>query len=322
MSPEPVKFNITLTGELTLEPVQPQPQPPDFIYGMTEPTAVGLYTGDAVTGPRVPETAMANYDGDLTNVAEGEVIDRTIITGRFRPEAAGWVLRDCITEGGTPPAGESIWPAWDLRDGDSEGGTIEHSEIRPSYTGYQMYGLKGGGVTARRSIIRQVVDGVQPHGSGTYPDTTNKRVRLLGCLVDELTTFDDPGQSDGITHNDDVQSAGALEFLEVFGCALHGGRTSCILLQQNQGTFKFVLIIANWLYGNPDTGSTFNTSQNGRGIIGADGGLVVVGNRFSKAGNTPHALVSASTLDSPTFLWRANTYMEDGTEVTASRGSD
>ena len=141
-------------------------------------------------------------------------------------------------------------------------------------------------------------------------------------MVDDLTVFDDPGQSDGITHNDDVQSAGALDLLEVYGCALHGGRTSAILLQQNQGLFKLVFILANWLYGDPDTGSTFNTSQNGRGVIAADGALVVIGNRFSKAGNTPHALISPSTLDSPSFVWRSNTYLEDGTEVVPSRGAD
>lgn len=308
---------------VTVDEVDPTPEPPaDFIYGRTEPTDVGLYTAAAVTGPRVPETSMQTYDGSLTNVAEGEVIDRLIITGRFRPEAARWTLRDSIVAGGQPPAGDTLWPLLDMRDGDSEGGLIEHVEVRPTYQGYEVYGLKGGSVTARRTIIRGVVDGFQPHGSGSYPDTTNKRVRLLGCLVDDLAVFPDPGQSDGITHNDGLQSAGALDYLEVFGCAIYGGRTSAILLQQNQGLYKLVFILANWLYGDPDQGSTFNTSQNGRGIIAADGALVVLGNRFSKAGNTPHALVSGSTLDSPSFAWRFNTYMEDGTEVLPSRGAD
>jgi hypothetical protein len=310
-----------VVGRLTLTPVPLDPGG-GFVLGVTEPTAAGLYTPRAVTGPRVPETSMANYAGDLTNVAPGEVLDRLVISGQFRPESSGWVMRDCITEVGTPPDGESMWPGWDLRDGDVDDGTIEHSEVRPSYNGYEVYGLKGGNVTITRSLIRGTVDGLQPHGSGTYPDTTNKRVTLLGSMVQDLRVFEDPGQSDGIVHGDDLQAAGALDRLLIIGAALHGGRTSCVLLQQNAGLYRVALLALSWLYGDPATGSTFNTSQNGRGPIAAGGLLAVIGNRFSKAGNTPHALVSASTLDSPTFLWFGNTYLEDGTEVTPTRGAD
>lgn len=312
-------FLARFEGLLHLEPVEP-PEPPSWVLGQTEPTDAGLYTPAAVTGPRVPETSMRVYDGDLTNVAEGELLDRLIITGRFRPEASTWTLRDSIVEGGQPPAGESMWPLLDCRES-IDLGTIEHVEARPSWRGYNVYGLKGGNVDVVRSIIRRVVDGAQPHGSGSYPNTTDKRVRLLGCLVDDLTVFDDPGQSDGVTHNDGMQSAGALALLSIVGCALHGGRTSAILLQQNQGLFQRVLVALNWLYGDASEGSTFNTSQNGRGIICADGALAVIGNRFARA-REPVALVSESTLAAASTFWFGNVYMDDGSEVVPRQGAD
>jgi hypothetical protein len=313
-----VDATVHITGSITWD--EPEPDDP-FRLGVTEPTAAGAYTPAAVCLPRVPETSMRTYDGDLTNVAPGEVLDRLIVTGRFRPESSGWVLRDSIVEGGTPPAGESMWPLVDAREGAVHDGRVEFTELRPSTHGFNVYGFKGGNVDVVRSTIRGVVDGAQPHGSGTYPNNTNKGVRFRGVLVEDLRTFDDPGQSDGITHNDGLQAAGALDWFELVGCAIHGGRTSCVLLQQNQGTYRVVIVARNWLYGHPDEGSTFNTSQNGRGVICAGGYLIVAGNRFGR-GNEPVALVAKSTLNAPTTLWVGNTYLDDGSPVEATAGAD
>jgi len=323
-----IPFSLNVSGSITLPswPVPPEPEPPDFTLGRTEPTKDGLYTPSAVVGPRVPETSMRTYDGSFTNLSDGDVVDRMIITGQFNPDATDWVLRDSIVEGGVPPGGETdpmvrnaIWPLFDIRDGAVLEGRIEHSEARPSYQSHEIYGLKGGNVTLYRSLIRGVTDGAQPHGSSSKPA---KRVAIVGSLIEDLVTFDDPNQSDGITHNDGSQSSGLLDLYTVYGSSIHGGRTSALLIQQQSGTYGDIVLAFNWLYGDPSTGSTLNTSQNGNGVIAAGGLFLVIGNRFSKAGKTPHVLISASTLDSPTFIWRWNTYIEDGSEVVPSRGSD
>ena len=321
-------YKVRGTFEANVEFVGDEPEPPEegFVLGRTEPTKEGQYTPSAVTGPRVPETSLVNYAGSFDNLSDGDVVDRLIITGQFNPDATDWILRDSIVEGGVPPGGETdpmvrnaIWPLFDIRDSAVQSGRIEHCEARPTYQSHEIYGFKGGNCTLYRCLIRGVVDGAQPHGSGSNPA---KKVAILGTLIEDLATFDDPNQSDGITHNDGSQASGALDSYVLFGSSLKGGRTSAQLIQQQSGTYGDILIGFNWLYGNPDTGSTLNTSQNGKGVIAASGLFLVVGNRISKAGNTPHVLISESTLESPTFFWRNNTYIEDGSEVVPTKGSD
>src|SRR3954466_15980357 len=173
-----VTGTVTLDLELAWQD-EPEPPPGDgFVLGVTEPTAEGAYTPAARCGPRIPETSMANYAGAFTNVADGETIGRIIISGPFRPEATGWVLRDTIIAGGQPDG--EIFPLLDVRDGAIDAGVIEFTEVRPTHRGYRVYGYKGGNATLNRCVIRGVVDGCQPHGSGSYPDTRDKAARIRG----------------------------------------------------------------------------------------------------------------------------------------------
>lgn len=305
-----------------------------FVLGETEPTALNAYTPRAAVGPRVPETSMTNYAGSLTNVSSGGTLDRLIISGIFKPSVANFTLRDSIVTGGVPPGSSPTsenlwWPMWDIRSSSNAMINVEFCEAAPSFLSHEIYALKGGNATLNRCVIRDTVDGVDAHGGGTYPSNTMKTVRVLGCLIEDLQTFTDPNQSDNITHNDGVQAKGALTLLEVTGSAIYGGRTSCILVQQQVGIYGAVILDRNWLYGHPTLGSTINTSQNSKGVIGAGGGgFTVTNNRISKAGNSPfggttgQCIVASSTRLAGTTTWTGNVYMEDATTVNMTNGSD
>lgn len=309
-----------------------EPFPDEFILGVTQPEAINTFTPAAVVGPRVPEISMTNYGGSLTNVSNGATLERLIITGNVKPSVSTWTLRDSIVMGGVPagsnPASVGlVYPLLDNRSSLNTDIRWEHVEVRPSFNSHEIYGFKGGYGTLYRSIIRGTVDGIQAHGQSATGQ--QKYVDVLGCLVEDLRVFADPNQSgDNITHNDGVQAQGALTRLRIIGSTIRGGRTSCILLQQQTGTYVEVEIDRNWLYGHASLGSTINTSQNGRGVICAGGHLRITNNRISKAGNSPfggttgQVIVSSSTRLAGTTTFTGNTYIEDGTTVAMTNGSD
>jgi hypothetical protein len=305
-----------------------QPFDDTFVLGETEPTALNAFTPAASCGPRVPETSMTNYAGSLTNVSANAVLERMIITGWVKPSVANWTLRDSIvqigepgTAGANPITRNLITPGLDTRASANVNITYEHVEVRPSFHSHEIYGFKGGNGTLYRSIVRGTVDGVQAHGQSATG--IQKRVEIIGSLIEDLRIFEDPTQNDDITHNDGVQGFGALTLLRVRGSAIHGGRTSCILVQQQSGTYGDVEILENWLYGHASLGSTINTSQNGRGVIASGGHFWIRDNRILKAARlNGYCPISPSTIASAGFSWTGNTYMEDSTTANYSSGSD
>lgn len=325
-------YQVTLTGSLTLEPDgggHPDwdpPEPPPVVLGETVPTTLGIHTPAASIGPRVPEVRLTPYAGSFENVADGEVIERLAITGRFSPTAPTFTLRDSLVLGGVPfgddPANspddrEGNWWLLNCVSDAITDGLIEHVEVRPTYRSSEVGGFKGGNVTLANTWIHGVADGAQPHGSKAL----RKFMRMHGCRIDGLEVYPDPGQADGFTHNDGAQASGALDLMEFVGNLIRGGRTSCLLIMQNVGTYTTVLVDRNWLLGDTEEGSTLNTAENGLGPIAADGSFTVSGNRFSKTGHSNHAYIASATLDSPTFLWTPdNVYLEDGSPVTPKRG--
>lgn len=315
---------ITLTGTVTLTGIveSGEPPPPDdpFELGETEPTTRYAFTSAAHIGPRVPEVTLSNYDGTFDNLADGDVVERLAITGRFRPHARTFTLRDSIVLGGEP-AGDDHDPAsrnayfWllDFTDDAIDAGLIEFVEVRPSYQSHEIGGIKGGNVKLSRSLIRGVVDGGQPHGTSQR----RKRFIMHGTRIDHLATFPDPTQSDGWTHTDGNQAAGALDEYDIYGCSIHGGRTSALLIQQSIGTYGVVRVRRSWLYGDTEEGSTLNTSEGEFGPIGVES-FEVTGNRFNRSGRTA-AWIKPATFDSEGFVWADNTY-PDGELVVPKRG--
>lgn len=330
----PLEPWYAIRGELVAKGAK-VPFPSTFVLGETMPDAVGAYTPQAKVGPRVPETSMSNYDGTITN-AGSTPLDRLIITGRFDPNDSVATLRDCKVLGGMPPGYtpdrvNNPYPLWDVRASTNTDITIEYSEIAPSVYNHEIYGFKGGNAHLYRSVIRGTVDGIQAHGSGAYPSNTMKSLIIEGCLIEDLRVHAEPAgnQSDLITHNDGLQATGALTLLKVYGTAIYGGRTSCILIQQSTGLYGDIEIEKNWLIGHPTLGSTFNTSQNGRGAICASGHFWVRNNRMSNTGhlvgsgsNATRFPVSPSTKAAAGWSWTGNTYIEDGTTANVGNGAD
>lgn len=230
----------------------------DFALGQEKPTETN-------TGPRVGETSLANYAGDVTNVAKGEVLDRLNITGRWLANNP-CTLRDSQILGGPAPTyGTTHAHASARLSGTEMPMRFEHVKIAPSHRTVDSYGFEWGGIDAYRCQIIGVIDGASVHGSGTWPNTINKIVRFHACaFADSPFYATDPRQTDG-SHNDFIQAHGSLSLLEVVGCSFGawGERAAaCILLQQNHGIYHGPIIITdNWFHGHPTKGAVFNTSE-------------------------------------------------------------
>lgn len=274
-----------------------------FVLGVTEPTALN-------TGPRVSEAQLSNYSGSLTNISNGEVIDRLIITGRVNSPTATFTVRDSIIRGGEPtPTGQdpvvrnNKWALADTRSSATSLARYEYVTFDPSYSSHEIYGFRGGNFEAYRCNLSGMTDAFSVHGSGTYPSTTNKNVKIHGCYVWRFPIHPDPDQGDNITHNDGIQSAGALNTLEIVGNSIGFGepraRTSCILLQKNAGTYVNPIVVTdNWLYGHTTDGSTFNMSETLPGSVTegyGPGALLFLRNRIDGTGNSPRILVKPNS---------------------------
>jgi len=323
-------YYANVSGNIFIEPTSAVPpdvpdlppwEHPVFELGETEPKTLYAHTPFAQTGPRVPETRLENYSGTFDNLEEGEVVERLAISGRFRPHVKNFTLRDSLVMGGEP-AGEDNDPAtrnayfWllDCTDDIIDDGLIEFVEVRPSYRSHEIGGFKGGNVKLSRTLIQGVVDGGQPHGTSTR----RKSFEMHGCRLDMLMSYPDPTQSDEWTHTDGNQASGELDLYDVWGCSIHGGRTAALLVMQNVGDYGTVRIRENWLYGDTEEGSTLNTSEGNYGPIGKEL-FEVVGNRFNRTSRTP-AWIKSATLNSPTFSWTNNVFMDDGSPVNPKEG--
>lgn len=301
------------TGEKFRGIFVPPPVDDGFRLGIDRPD-------DASNRPSIPESQMRVHQGDLTLTA-GMHLFGLRVTGRLNVNSADSSLSHSIVEVGVPPGGTSptvanTWEAINVRSSSITGGLalLDRVWVRPSVRSHDTYGFRGGNFLARRCIVEGVIDAFAPNGTAT----ARKAARIEGCLVRDLPTFrPDPRQSDGVTHNDGVQAAGAMTFLEVVGNDIEGGRTSCVLVQQNSGTYDRVTIDRNWLIGHPTEGSTLNASQNSRGPIA---NYTVTGNRLTRRPGRPMILVPAETLAAPTTRISGNTYLDDGSPVLASNG--
>lgn len=286
--------------------------PAGFEIGVVEPTL-------ANTGCRYPRASLTVVAGDLVVNTGGTatnplVIERKLIRGQLRINVPYVTVRDCIVEGGPAPVYGTTWPLVRALTAGAVGLLFEYITLAPSAPSVDVYGFQGGDFTARYCQVGGVVDAFSINGSAA----TVKKVTIEGCYVDDLRTYSpDPRQSDNITHNDGIQSAGNLD-LRIVGCTIHGGRTSCILIQQGQGTYVKAYTDRCWLYGNPDTGSTFNVSENGRGPIN---NLTVTGHRIDRAGRAPRLLLPAATAAAATTVVAGNVYMDDGSPVPISPGA-
>lgn len=302
--------------------VSPEPPPDTFVSNVTEPTSLN-------TGPRVADWQLENYAGSLTNVAQGEVIERLAITGQADLNAVGARLVDCKIKVGDPQSTDTAIKDRPGIIATRSGGIplyYDFCEIDPSHFTHDIYGVKGGGFHLNRCHIHGTVDGVMAYGSSTIKKTWS----IKDSLINDLRWYSiDPRHGPEGSHCDGCQVQGNCSG-EITGSAIFGGVTSAILLTNDvPGGYDYMRITDNWLYGHPSLGSTLN-------VAGANiGGLEVKRNRIDKTGRSTYWLLVSSTNRQPEKFgctgtvgnvndWvggpDANIYMQDGLPVALRNG--
>jgi hypothetical protein len=159
-------------------------------------------------GPTTPVGSLTPYAGDYTVTASGTEASPLVInlgldiSGYVSFGNHSWVtLRNFVARGGTDLnfGTGNRWPivrSW----GTGVGRVIEDFELTASNPTYNVYGLHGYDITARRGWIHHVVDGAVLY---------NRNAHLEAVLLEDSIFYNtDPGQADNKTHNDLVQIQG------------------------------------------------------------------------------------------------------------------
>lgn len=303
----------------------------DFPLGQLEPHY-------DICKPRIPPASRVNYNGDITNVAPGEVISGLNVNGRIIPNNPCTIKDSLIRGVPTDPL-----DAVGLFDGGSNEGSpvrLEFCEINPDpHMAPSINGFRRGGFSAYRCTVRNVVDSAHVHGNGSWPNTRNRVVQLHACVFNDATVFpNDPNWGGSPSHSDFVQAHGSLSLLEIIGCSFGkvGARpnTTIILLQQHHGIYGKIRIEDNWFYGNTEGGATFNMSAQRSQVYDTDV-LSFKRNRIDRAGHAPRLLVKDSHWYPAVYGWTgtdlsnpntwvpgadASIFMDDGSPVPISNG--
>lgn len=216
-----------------------------FNYGVTEPTALN-------TGPRTALTPSGQ--GTTWTISTPGVYEGFSHVGTINVTAqTGVILRDFDIRM-SAGVGNGIF----FSHAQAYGHVVEHGHIwvdTPDISLSNGLGIRGRGFSARRLHIENTVDGSQTY---TIAGNPSMEAEWLGCLIENLSEVPDPGQPDEISHNDDLQLQGNIG-VRVIGCALWGGRTSCIIATNDQaGGYLYLEITDNWLYGHPTEGRSIN----------------------------------------------------------------
>jgi hypothetical protein len=266
-----------------------------------------LTAGDGKAGPRVTEAQMENYAGSLTNVTNGETVDRLIITGyATRNTANNVTFEDCkILVGADPsPSSTGNWPAFRAW-GTATGTVIQFCEIAPSHPGARVYGIHGWDMTARRNYIHDCVDSFVTSAQNTL---------IEGNYIEKARWYAvDPNQVDG-THNDMIQAQGGGNHVvrgNYFDAGVYTvasrnadpngyGANFGILGTQDTGLQTGALIDANWFTGTPSS-----HIQLGDDSKGAWPSLTITGNRFLMLSR--NACIRMSDLTKPSATISGNT---------------
>lgn len=258
-----------------------------FHLKITEPTAEN-------TGPRVPPTQTFGSPGSpyTYTISMPGVTERIRVYGRINVTAeSGVIIRD--VEVIMQPSTTQI-NGIQFNAENSHGNLVEFTRVTVGDPGLateeQSTCIRGRGVDVIRCDLSGAVDGLQ-----VYTPTkavARQRVRILGTYIHDLIVSPST-QSDGWTHNDCIQGLGSLD-LEIIGNALHGGRTSCVIINTDVPAHGWgdCIVEDNWCYGDPLNGSTLNVAT-----TASIGNLSVKRNRISRAGkNSGQCFVKAPNL--------------------------
>lgn len=271
-----------------------------------------------LTGPRKPDSELYFHPGNLTTthpvtgetLVPGMLIEDIMVKGYVRPVVGGLHFKNVVALcDDVPPVGIDYRPLFDLRAVSSGVNTYEFCEARATDLSYRNVGFQGGNAILIRCKGSGLTDFLSPHGSGS----AIKTFEAYGCYADDFYTDADPNQqSDNITHNDFCQAQGRLSKLVIVGCANGPNgrpRTSCILLQTNQGAYSGeVTLRSNTFYPAETTGSCVNIPITG--ITGLPFTLSKF--KVSSTGNQPRMLIESSLRSASTSNISENTILETG----------
>lgn len=261
--------------------------PLDAAAGVTPP-------GPATTG--VPPDVRLVPSGPIRVQEDGRVLEGLDVEGCVVIAADRVVIRRSRIRC-TRPAGERAAFGIDVESG--RGPTlVEDVEIDGGGDPW-VIGIRGPGVTVRRSNIHGVGDGIKATSGGRYLDN----------WIHDLA--DGPDQ-----HNDGIQMSQGR------GVVVRGNRivvattqTSAVLVKSDLGPIADVRIVDNWLEGG-----TYTVYVIGRGPAQVDGGsdtphgaarVTVEVNRFGR--DFRHGLVQVRAVVG--FAWGDNVWADTGAPV-------
>jgi hypothetical protein len=225
------------------------PEPP----GKPGPTNTGV----------PPGTKLKVVHGTVTVTKAGTVIDSQDIKGQLIIMASNVTVKRSLIEGAK---GQDA--SVDIKSGSNI--LIEDSEVTDTYPSLGNDDMRVMNATVLRLNIHGGVDGIKLFSNST----------VSASWIHGLTYFaNDPGQSDGHTHNDAIQILGGSNF-HVTGNWLQSATkdNSAIQVTQSIGKIGSLFISGNWADGGS---CSFNFSgHNGAGKQLALNGISVLNNRF------------------------------------------
>lgn len=248
----------------------------------------GVKPGSSNTG--VPSgTVLQVHQGDLTITQPGTVVDALDIRGVVRIQADNVTLKRSIVRGGpASAASQALVAAW----WNAKNFVIQDSTLAATNPTINLDGLSGSGITARRLNISRVVDTVKVIGSNVSVSDS--------WLHGNLHSDNDLNQSDGKTHDDNVQIEGGSN-IRITGNTMEGSYNAAVMVTQNVSKTSDFILESNWLQGGA---CTVNVTERSRG--GSIYGMAVRNNRFgvSRYGSTcPMRLPSSSPISVTSNIW-------------------
>lgn len=234
-------------------------------------------------------TVLTVHDGDLRITKAGTVIDAMDIRGYVSIEADNVTIKRSFIHGGAPKQGRALISNWqgniNLR--------VEDSTLDAAQPSVMVDGLSGGSLTALRLDVSDVVDPIKVIGS----NVTVRSSWLHGTTHSTQDTF----QSDGKTHDDNIQIEGGTNIL-IEGNRLEDAHNAAIMVTQNHSATNRLVIRSNYM---EDGGCTVNVTEGGGGAIV---GSIISGNSFGLGhyGTTcPMRIPSSSPFDISGNTWAA-----------------
>jgi hypothetical protein len=288
-----------------------------FTLRVDEPTV-------ANTGPTLDNSEFLSRSPGLWTISSPGVYENYKFTGYIKvTNPTGVIIRNNhITMPANAPNGIQF------EHSNANGNLVEHNTIIvPEINRSDSVStcIRGRGFTSRRNNYSGAVDGSLVWASVGQP---MQDVRFEGDYMHDFPKLVSALQEDGYTHNDGVQGQSNLNEY-VIGCAIWGGRTSCLIFTSAYGPWGKVVVEDNWFYGDAVEGATVNAASST-----AMTDLTVHRNRIWRGGHAPHLRASVGQrhaaswgmvgADGNTSGWtpgpNCNVFMDDNSPVYVANG--